>query len=428
MHWILLITTLLLPRHPRLSIMKSLLCRLAQHKNETATFKAYLIETLRLSYHLTRFLFSLIGKLKSKKTNHIIFCSNSVPDVRKKHIGHFAPIAENAEIDIGEAGNTIYYSGFKFAFFVNIIRLYMLFQFALFTTIFRKEKYSRKWIIDLFKNLIIGILRSTKQVNYYFFITYSEVNYITCLLLSSWRKNNCYFILSGTPIFKLQRYTWLPESNLILCSKYQTEEHKIYSAHKWMVSKTVQLWGLEEIDVYQKLKPSGPTLDIGYYSGAEWARNYYYWRIMDIDLLKNTKKFETFYYKVFETYLNVLVSLKKKNPELKIKVYPHPYERTLYNKHKISPPYLKTLEENDIYCHFDDETSIVTLYESKIGVGIAATVIFDRWHLNLQGFTYSGKGHEKEFIPGYNYKYLGKYEQLCFSNEKELETLITQNL
>jgi hypothetical protein len=195
-----------------------------------------------------------------------------------------------------------------------------------------------------------------------------------------------------------------------------------------MKFREATVWSLEESEQLDQITDRAPSYDIAVYSSAEWARNRFYWREKNPEKLRTYANTSEFVYKVFdEVVLDSVLELKRTH-DLKVVLYPHPYERELKRKHGIDPPYLAKLDAGGIAFDESGRNSIDWIYKAKVAVAECSTIIMDRWHLGLPALTYSGLNHPGEFAVDYNYKYLGSYQQSCYTTPEELKSRLLLQL
>ena len=86
------------------------------------------------------------------------------------------------------------------------------------------------------------------------------------------KNHTSYLVSSNTLLYSHNRYLYAPKSTLVLCSKIQREEVKFYDANRWLLVKSVEYWGMEDILLYKDLlkKDLLKTFkyDIGFYSSG----------------------------------------------------------------------------------------------------------------------------------------------------------------
>ncbi len=414
-------------KYNKLSVIKSLLSRSALNISHLS-FWEYFKQSIVLSYRILYKFLSILFKLKKKPVDHLIFCFKTNTSVRIQHVKEYAEVNKIDIFDHDDHMDYFYYSSITIKKVIKLAYIFFIFQLSLIYSLFLKDRYSRIWIVDFFEILVRGLLNSGDQVSYYFYVSLNLKSYLSSFLLSTWLKEECIVISSSTPLFKLQRYTYLPDVSFRLCSKFQKEEAKLFIKLGWQKFKDIDLWGLEEIHITSKLHKVEPNIDLGYYSSAEWARNYYYWRESNFERIKSGVSKNNFYYKMFMHYLKNLIIYKNSKPNTSLKIYTHPFERKLKENYGIIPPYTKLATDNNISIDYELSSSLEKIYECKVGIAIGSSIIFDRWHMNLPGLIYSGRGYEREFLPGYYYKYMGKYQKYCFDNEKDLLNMIDKKL
>ncbi|MGB0861937.1 MAG: hypothetical protein ACPG19_03260 [Saprospiraceae bacterium] len=286
---------------------------------------------------------------------------------------------------------------------------------AIFT---KKSNYNRIHFDNIASNLINLILVEPKKV--YLFNLGSPTAYLTALFGQV--DFDFYISSSNSVLYSANKYGHLPDATLLLCWNYQLEEYKSYTNLGWVKVKEAILWGPEEILEHSQVKPEPHQYDVGIYSRGDWARKKNLSRVKDLEALRNYEYSNDYYPKSFREMVKLLGEMK---PQFTMKIYTHPLERDLYNKHNIKPDYWDLAEKYNIEIDLSEGNSIDKLYECKIGVGGVTTILMDRWGHELEGFmAYNKELDEKYCVP----KHLGKYGKSFFNNIKELENLLIQSV
>ena len=266
-------------------------------------------------------------------------------------------------------------------------------------------------------------IANQKGVHIYVFSMFSPNSYLTAVLAEDLSSNELHLCAGGSMLYYFNRYLTIPSAELILCSRFQTEEVRSYMCRQWINVKSTRLWNPEAFSAFLTASQTKPCYDIGIYSSGVWARANGRYRIDSprkiLDLGSNAS-YEAFITDILEPIIDI-----KDTMGYKVKLYPHPYERMLFTNYGILPPYLDILKAAGI--EFDDlqeENSVGKIYECKIAVTLVSTLCMDRWHLGLPGLIYSGAVNRDVFRP----EYLGEYEQNFFSNGCELQNRLIDYL
>ena len=120
-------------------------------------------------------------------------------------------------------------------------------------------------------------------------------------------------------------------------------------------------------------------------------------------------------YKDFLTMLNFLIRFSKSR-SLRIKLYLHPYERSLIKEYDIYPPYLKLINLEGIEIDYEKENSLEKIDESFLGVSIQSSIIIERLMVGLIGIM-KPLNINLKFLPE-------EYKIYFFENFPELEKKI----
>lgn len=300
--------------------------------------------------------------------------------------------------------------------------IWKIFLKAAILNFFIRNKGETKYLWPIY-NFILSF-DGSKNHQYFFFRPYSLSIYISLLILSKLYPSTEYYLVTSNTSFFPRRYTHLPEVNLIYCSNFQKNELNFFQKLGWSSFNRVLFGGLEEVNQFRKLLPQKPIYDIGIYSSGFWARKDGLSRVNNFKKIRNYYYSDNDYQKDFELLLITLGCISKKY-NLKSKLYFHPYEKELFHKFKIIPPYLNTLKKFQINYFFDDkENSIHSVYESSIGCGLFSTILTDRWNIGLNSLLYI-KNPKSEHI---NPKYLGKKSSHVFFKLDDFESEIIKLL
>jgi hypothetical protein len=283
--------------------------------------------------------------------------------------------------------------------------------------LFSKHPIKCYWHLLASQMLLQQLLFNGKDRRVVLFFAFYPQTFLSAFAASAIADDYHPIIVSSNSIlFENNRYLHLPQADLKVCSKVLVPETQSYQKMGWMTLRSVELWGLEEVDRLDTIPVSAPSIDIGLYSSGFWARTANGWRVGDLDRIRAGEFVENRWYQVFAGMLQTVAELKQAHPQLRVKVYLHPYERHLHKQHGIDPPYLGLVRENGFEIEFEGKDSLTLFYEPKIGLSSQSTIVFDRLHYGLEAFYYSGK---EDWMP-INAAYLGEYRNNGFQDLGEL--------
>lgn len=398
-------------------IQKSILCR--KKIGSSSSF----IEKLKVlfAFSLYPLYFFLWLKYTKKKLYIIELGGDSIEKLeypRAKFCAHYFSSDEKIEEYLYHNGKIIYYNHISFKGLISIIHVWFHF-FKCSFLVFKSSRFSSALSDIKVLNVIVTGLLSHSDSNFYLFRLYQQSSYFISLFLSSYLGKNT-FALSGNSFMNEKRYSYFPKVHFCLCSKFQEIEWSNYIKLGWAKCYDIRMTGVEEYYLYKDLKTIPPKYDIGVYSSGWWARELGIYQTGDIEGVRNLKYANNEIYKSFVHLLCTLHELKN-TYGYSVIVYPHPYERRLFNDYGIRCPYLEML--NSFGFVFDDDkaqNSIMKLFESKLGIAMGSTIVADRWNLGLAAISYQQKDL-KEIMP---IKYLGYYQKYFFDNIAKLKIII----
>jgi len=358
--------------------------------------------------------------------SHII----SLRNISKSYNKNYIAIPRRYEKDIIKYANRNHnLIPFNFLVFDNKIKTNKMnfFKNWLFTlwlfikNIFYGDKYLPlvRFIEDLKRKIFNG---QVEKAFFYGFI-YRADYYLAALVLSQYV--DVLYITGSASFYYNRRYIYLPNVTLVSCCLVQYKEINSLIEKGCIIIKD-KLLGNPLFDQSAMKDFNNFSYDIGIYSSGEWARedgllrSYDYKRIRSGHFCKNP------YYAIFLSILKTVIDLINSR-KIKAKLYFHPHEKDLYNNHGIIPPYVGTLEKNGIAFSFSDEESTLLLRESKIGVAVLSTIIYERLGLGLDGYLYYNSN--KDFISDFfNPSLLGDFKKYFFKDIEELKKKIIDSL
>lgn len=404
-------------KSPNAILIRSCINRLQLLKNNN--YRASVFKSLLSLFIL---FFSVPLKLKKTSKKYFVYKAGFNTDERLDFLMTYrSSICDDKSVCFvdGNLNSGFYYHELNLGLLVQLYgfitkailsRIYFLF--------FVKTQFETNWYHSFVKNCI-QILLTKDRSNNFFFFSYTIDSYLSALY-SDDCTNNTWLVVSNSPVFAQNRYTYLPSSNIVLCSKYQLQEIEVYIERGWISISDFQLWGLEESSVVKKIVQKKARYDIGIYSSAEWARSPNLNRIENVHALREGNAEVSFLSNYFTSQVLLpIIELQKKEPELTLKIFAHPYERYLALKEGIYPPYLPLLKKMGIDIDFSDQHSLLTANETLVGVSIFSSIIFDRFHLGLNGILYDYKDqNELKLHEQFDARYLGSYAQNCVQSSE----------
>ncbi len=320
----------------------------------------------------------------------------------------------------------LYFQRLGFTQIVRLLRAAWILWRGTFRSAFWRTRVNPHWKIRFGNLLLQQVLWHGDGRDQLFYFCYEPETYLGTLVASAILPD--YFpkiVTSNSLLFSDNRYLYNPKADLKICSKVQVAETEAYRKHGWMQVRSVELWGLEEAIVYDKLTPTPPIYDIGIYSSGGWARTHDLWRASDLTILRKGGYLDNPLYLQLGVILEVVCALKREYPQLQVGFYMHPHELNLYHKHGIQPPYLPLLEANGIHYALESQNSQASIYEPKLAVAVSSTILFDRLHLGLQSFFYAGKAVPKVLT---DVRYIGEMAKLGYYDGTELREMMLREL
>ena len=358
---------------------------------------------------------------------HII----SLRNINKSYNKNYTAIPRNIDKELIKYANRNHnLIPFNFLVFDNKIRnrKKIFFKNWLFTlwlfikNIFYGDKYLPlvRFIEDLKRKIFNGQVEKA----FFFARIYRPDYYLAALVLSQYV--DVLYITGSASLYYNNRYIYLPNVTLLSCSLVQYKEINSLIEKRSIIIKDKLLLGNPLFDQSAMKNFDNFSYDIGIYSSGEWAREDGLLCLHDYKKIRSGHFCKNPYYAIFLSILKAIIDLISSR-KFKAKLYFHPYEKDLYNNHGIIPPYMRTLKKNGIDFSFSDEESTLLLRESKIGVAVLSTIIYERLGIGLDGYLYYNSN--KDFISDFfNPSLLGDFKKYFFKDIKELKKKIIDSL
>ncbi len=253
------------------------------------------------------------------------------------------------------------------------------------------------------KNIKIYIYGRLYQVEYY----------IAALLLSEVCGLRVTYLIGSGIIYSNKRYTYLPKVDMVAGSIVQVEEIRSLEKQNYFNSRSLHKWGSINETTDSTVKHR--TYDIGIYSSGEWARKNGLLRENDINKIIAGLHLTNSRYRVFRSVMEQVVT---EFFGLRIKLYMHPFERSLFAK-GIIPPYYHFLRNCGVEIDSEMGGSIERIHECSIGISLISTIIYERWDCGLGGYIYNDPdATEKNRL--FDPDFLGKFSSFVYSSPEDL--------
>lgn len=415
----LYILTKQIDRQHYIPMFKSLLCRKLLVKKEQSFLQKLSVFIIYLFYPF----FFLTHLKRTSKMDFAVELSSERNGANRESRRLFVSHYFYNEDDINRihylSGSSIVYHSLTKEGIKEILRIWILFLSSAWKALWTKRALLERAGIRLLNIFASAALLNKENASFYTFRLYGGYPYFVSLFLSQFMKRKVYAIMGSTYMYT-KRYSYFPECFVGLCADYQNVEVNNYIQKGWFVCKDVQMTGFEEYDLIKDIKPTSPIYDIGIYSSGWWARKDGIYQVPDVEEIRSMKYSNNKYQQNFMDILKCLGPYCK-DKNLKVIIYPHPYERRLKNDYGIECPYRDTLTKYGFA--FDDDhstSSISKIYDCKIGVGIASTIVAQRWSLGLKAISL----FDELIAEWVDINYLGKYKQYFFEDTADVPSII----
>jgi hypothetical protein len=358
-----------------------------------------------------------------KKTNASIavidnFIGKDRKDFRLDFIKYFKPNYQEKDFAFLD-GKSYYYQHLTFSNVISAAVIWLEWLLISLLAIIRpKDNYSLIYFDNIASNLINLTLIQPKES--YVFHFYSPTAYLTTLIGQA--NFEMFISASSSLLYTGSRYGTLPDATMLFCWDYHFEEYNFFSKLGWLETKQNILWGPEEIEEHSQIIPQPHQYDVGIYSRGDWARDEFLNRVTDIEYLRSGQHSENEHAQFFR---KIIETLGEMTPNLRMKIYPHPFEREYYKKYNVKPAYSDLAEQYGIEIDLSEGNSIDKIYECRVGIGNITSIIMDRWGHGLKAFAAYNEVLDKNFCAP---QYLGKYEKCFFSSTNDLRKLVEEEV
>ncbi len=223
-------------------------------------------------------------------------------------------------------------------------------------------------------------------------------------------------VYQNIPLYRNCRYLHL-EVPVVVTSKVNLAEAEHYRASGTFRATELTYHGPEYALDLEGLEPAEPTWDIGYFSSGEWARWKGLYQSSDIEAIRRGAFAGNLYSVRSQGLLRSLAAYARERGR-SLRVYLHPFERTLLAEHGVAPPYADVADGGLV--SFDDEpgNSRRKVYECAVAVSLQSSYIWERLDLGLEdSFMYESEDREEN---SFSRESLGPYAEKLFRDEREM--------
>lgn len=273
-------------------------------------------------------------------------------------------------------------------------------------------------VVDLCLKCVL--LDKSVQTFYMFYLS-DPYYYLLAVFIDRKCSANSRVMLGCNHIYE-NKYMNFYRSEVHLMSRFQNEEYKYYNEKGLIHVKNVVYFD-DRARPYIKTNAQSNLIDIGYLSSGTWARANGRVRLNSAEEILENCKVKNKIWDVESFYFYKLCEYAKKNG-LKLKLYPHPYERIIYKKYGLKTPLIECVDNVNIFIDEDeDKDSHSKFSEYNVGVSTLSTAI---WQRDTYGFPNNFIYDYNLIIshPLYEKEAVGKYKEQFFSNSSELFNLL----
>ncbi len=207
-------------------------------------------------------------------------------------------------------------------------------------------------------------------------------SYVIATFLQRHTQAQVRLVFQSMPLYGNQRRLHVPVT-AVLTSKVNVPEARYFQAAGEFKAGEIVYRSQEYVDERAALEPSPPVYDIGFFASGDWARvEGRYWA-RDIGEVRAGLHRGNPYEVCAEEVLGWLVTYARSRRRT-LRIYMHPYERTLLHEHGIEPPY-RALADGELVT-IDDRpgNSRGSHYEPDVAVALRSSTIWERIDLGLE--------------------------------------------
>jgi len=245
---------------------------------------------------------------------------------------------------------------------------------------------------------------------------YDRRSYVLATFLCRHTSAQVRIVYQSVPLYGNQRRLHIPVT-AVVTSKVNVPEAEYFRGRgEFRAAEIVYRPGMF-VDERAALEPRPPVYDLGFFASGDWAREDGLYWARDIAQVRAGAYRDNVYERYASTVLEALVEYARSRRRT-LRIYMHPYERTLLHEHAIEPPY-RGLADGEIVT-IDDRpgNSRDALYEADVAVALRSSTIWQRLDLGLdRSFTYV---YEDRSLGTVLPEALGQYQANVFRSVEEL--------
>ena len=250
----------------------------------------------------------------------------------------------------------------------------------------------------------------------YLFALYDRRPYLLATFLTRHTDVEVVLVYQNIPLYRNCRYLHL-EVPVILTSVVNLPEADYFRGQGIFRASRVSYAGGEYVADTLSLEAGEPTCDIGYFSSGEWARREGLYQPSDLDAVRAGAYRGNPYAVEADHIVRVLAQHAHKRGRT-LRIYPHPFERVLREKHGIEPPYAALSDGSSVTVDWDGEHSRGKIYDARVAVSLQSSFIWERLDLGLRAsFMYEFADRE---LNVFLRESLGQYAANIFRDDREL--------
>jgi len=228
---------------------------------------------------------------------------------------------------------------------------------------------------------------------------------------------------ASTPLYQYHRATHL-DCTLVLCSRIQEYELEYYASQGTNRARGLYAGSEHALDL-EGLSPAAARFHLAYYSSGTWARDAGRARSGDIEAVRAGAFLHNPAWARDREILDTIAGMARERG-WRLKIYPHPYERTLAREHGIDPPYMDLVDDVTVYIDTQGSNSHGLLGEALVAVSLQSTLIFERLDAGFNAsYVYFWNDPMRDpFEPAA----VGPFADRRFSNMDELRAILDADL
>ena len=210
---------------------------------------------------------------------------------------------------------------------------------------------------------------------------YDRRSYVIATYLARRGGVRPFLIYQSSPLAFNQRELHV-DVPVVLTSKVNLPEVEYFQAMGWFRSSDVRYCPQEYLVERARLQPGTPVYDIGFFASGDWARRSGKYWASDIDRVRAGAYRGNPFEEHAERVLAALADYARERGR-SLRIYLHPYERTLHNEHGIEPPFRHLADGELVTIDDAPGTSRDAVYECDVAVALRSSTIWERIDLGL---------------------------------------------